>query len=156
MLKRVLNVGLLVAGTMATYSFVHGQTAFEKINPVTEKLMQLQKTEDLAEDNKDIVALDRFLTEGFIFTGPNGSISEKKKFMDGVRSDDAVPGHTVRYDDVKSYFYGRTVVINFSLIENGRDKTGKEYTSRFRKTVVWVKQREEWQMAALHVSRVRT
>ena len=31
------------------------------------------------------------------------------------------------------------------LVENGRDRAGKEYSSRFRKTVVWVKQKGHWQ-----------
>jgi ketosteroid isomerase-like protein len=56
---------------------------------------------------------------------------------------------------VKVYPYGDTAVVSALLIVKGKDKEGKDYTNRFRNTVIWVKQEKNWRMASIHVSRIR-
>jgi ketosteroid isomerase-like protein len=62
---------------------------------------------------------------------------------------------TIRYDDVKAYRYGQSAVVNYLLIVKGTDKEKKEYTNRYRNTVLWIRQHGRWRMAAIHVSRIR-
>jgi len=45
--------------------------------------------------------------------------------------------------------------VNYLLTVKGKNKEGKDYTNRYRNTVVWVKQQGRWRMAAIHVSRIR-
>src|SRR5262245_16239841 len=53
-----------------------------------QEFMRLQRAEDDAETKKDVAALDRLLNDDFIFVAPNGSVSDKKKFLDDVKGND--------------------------------------------------------------------
>ena len=43
--------------------------------------MQLQHTVDEAETKKDLATLERLLSDNYIFTAPNGVISDKKSLL---------------------------------------------------------------------------
>ena len=108
-----------------------------------------------AEDKKDLAALDRLLTDDYIFTAPGGAVTDKKKLIEEVKNGVPEEGQTISYEDVKANVYGKAAVVNYRLIVKGRDKDGKDYISRYRNTVVWVKQQGHWRMAAIHVNRIR-
>lgn len=153
MLKRLLVCMILIA---AACSGARGQSKGGKRESLEQELMRMQQAEDEAESKHDLAALERLLSDGFIFTAPNGAISDKKKLIDDIKNDDeAVAGQTISYDEVKAHAYGKTAVVNYLLIVKGKDKDGKDYTNRYRNTVVWVKQQSRWRMAAIHVSRIR-
>jgi ketosteroid isomerase-like protein len=153
--KRLLVVTTLI---VAAAFFAQGQTKQGgKRQSLEQELMQMQRAEDEAESKKDLAAMERLLADDFIFTAPNGAVSDKKKLIDDVKNDDeAEAGQTIGYDDVKARTYGKTAVVNYLLSVKGKDKDGKDVTNRYRNTVVWVKQQGRWRMAAIHVSRVRT
>lgn len=117
--------------------------------------MHLQHAVDEAEDKKDFAALDRLLTENYIFTAPGGTISNKSKLIEDIKNAEPEAAQTITYDEVKVYPYGDTAVVSALLIVKGKDKEGKDYTNRFRNTVIWVKQQKSWRMAGIHVSRIR-
>ncbi len=121
-----------------------------------QELMRLQRAVDEAETKKDFAALDRLLTDGYIFTAPTGAVSDKKQLIADLKNSEPDAGQTIDYDDVKVYDYGNTAVVNCLLLVKGKDKDGKDYTNRYRNTVTWIKQQDRWQMAAIHVSRIRT
>jgi len=127
----------------ATALYAQAQSKSHRSAGIGQELMQLQRAEDEAEAKKDVAALDRLLSDDFIFTAPTGAVSDKKH------------SQTVRYDDVKAYLYGQSAFVNYLLIVKGTDKEKKEYTNRYRNTVVWLKQHGRWRMAAIHVSRIR-
>lgn len=125
-------------------------------NSLEQELMRLQNAVDEAETKKDFAALDRLLTDEYIFTAPNGTTSDKKQLVKDLKNAAPEAGQTITYDDVKFYDYGNTAVINYLLTVKGRDKDGKDYTNRYRNTVTWIKQQDRWRMAAIHVSRIRS
>ncbi len=151
-MKRLLVVALLIA-TSSFYS--QAQPKNDKSKSLERELMQLQRAEDDAEDKRDLTALDRLLSDDFIFTTPNGALSDKKKLIDDVKNDEPEAGQTIGYDEIRTQDYGKTAVVNYLLTVKGKNKEGKDYTNRYRNTVVWVKQQGRWQMAAIHVSRIR-
>ena len=154
-LKSLLAVTILIFA----FSFLaQGQSKKDgKSLSLEQELMRLQHAEDEAESKKDFAALERLLSDDFIFTAPNGAISDKKKLIEDVKNDDEPEaGQTISYDDVKVHAYGKTAVVNYLLVVRGRDKDGKDYSNRYRNTVVWVKPQSRWRMAAIHVSRIRT
>jgi ketosteroid isomerase-like protein len=151
MMKRILVIGLILAAS----SSAQGQVTGGKSNSLERELMQLQRAEDEAEGKKDLATLDRLLSDNFIFTAPNGAISDKRQLIEDTKNDESEDGQTINYDDVKTHAYGKTAVVNYLLIVKGRDKAGKDYTNRYRNTAVWVKQQGRWRMAAIHVSRIR-
>ena len=117
--------------------------------------MQLQHAADEAEDKKDLAALDRLLTDDYIFTAPGGAISDKKQLIAGVKNDVPEEGQTISYEDVKAHVYGEAAVVNYLLVVKGRDPKRRDYTNRYRNTVVWVRQQGHWRMAAIHATRMR-
>jgi ketosteroid isomerase-like protein len=150
-MKRILVTTILI---VAASSYVQGQSKDRQGKDIQQELMRLQRAQFEAEDKRDIAALDRLLTDGFVFTQPNGTISDKKKFIEAVKGNEPETGQTLNYDDVKTYVYGKTAVVSYLLIVKGRDKDGKDYTSRYRNTALWVKQ-GHWRMAAIHASHVK-
>jgi ketosteroid isomerase-like protein len=120
-----------------------------------QELMQLQRTINEAETKADFAALDRLLTEDYIFTESNGRISDRKQLYEDSKKSEPSTGETINYDDVKLFPYGNSAVMSYLLIVNVRDKDGKENTYRFRCTVTWVRQQKRWRMAAIHVAHVK-
>ncbi len=154
-LKSLLIVTILI---FAPSFFAQGQSKKDvKSESLEQELMRLQRAEDEAESKRDFAALERLLTDDYIFTAPNGAISDKKKLIEDIKNDDeGEAGQTINYEDVKVHAYGKTAVVNYQLVVKGKDKDGKDYSNRYRNTVVWVRQQNRWRMAAIHVSRIRT
>ena len=151
-MKRLLVVALLIV-TSSFYS--QAQQKNNKSKALERELMLLLRAEDEAEDKRDLDTLDRLLNDDFIFTTPNGALSDKKKLIDDVKNDEPEAGQTIGYDEIRTHDYVKTAVVNYLLTVKGKNKEGKDYTNRYRNTVVWVKQQGRWRMAAIHVSRIR-
>jgi ketosteroid isomerase-like protein len=114
--------------------------------------------EEEAESKKDIAALDRLLNDDFVFVAANGSISNKKKFLDDVKGE-SEPASTLQpilnYEDFKARIYGKTAIVNYVLVVSGKDKDGKDYANLYRMSVVWVKPKTDWRISNFHATRVR-
>ena len=76
LMKRILVITLLID---AAYSHAEGQPKGAKRQSIEQELMQLQHAVDEAEDKRDLAALDRLLTDDYIFTAPGGAITDKKQ-----------------------------------------------------------------------------
>ncbi len=128
----------------------------QKQEKLKQELLQLQRTINEVESKRDFAALDRLLTEDYIFTESNGRISDRKQLYEDAKKSEPSTGETINYDDVKLFPYGDSAVMSYLLVVNVRNKDGKENIYRFRGTVTWVKQKKHWRMAAIHVAHVRT
>lgn len=128
----------------------------QKRETLKQELIRLQRTINEAEDKRDFAALDRLLTEDYIFTESNGRVSDRKQLYEDTKKSEPSTGQTINYEDVKLFPYGDSAVMSYLLVVNVRDKDGKENIYRFRGTVTWVRQQKRWRMAAIHVARVRT
>ncbi len=144
-------MALLLGGGLVA----HGQAKASRNDKLAQELMRLQQAEDDAEAKKDVAALDRLLSDDFIFTAPTGAITDKQQLLADIKTDESVSSETISYDEVKTHAYGQTAVVNYRLTVHGQDKDGKDFINRYRNTVVWVKQQGRWRMAAIHVSRIR-
>ncbi len=150
------RVILSIALMFVVASYAHGQAkARRNADRLAQELMRLQQAEDDAEAKKDLAALDRLLSDDFIFTAPTGAITNKQQLLADIKHDESGGGEAISYDEVKAHGYGQTAVVNYLLLVKGQDKDGKDFTNRYRNTVVWVKQQGRWRMAAIHVSRIR-
>jgi len=153
--SQIMKLIFAVLILSATALYAQAQSKSHRSAGIGQELMQLQRAEDEAEAKKDVAALDRLLSDDFIFTAPTGAVSDKKHLIEDIKNDSPANSQTVSYDDVKAYLYGQSAVVNYLLIVKGTDKEKKEYTNRYRNTVVWLKQHGRWRMAAIHVSRIR-
>ena len=154
-MKRRIKGIIVIAVLIAASSFVQGQSNDSKRKSLAQQLELLQRAEVEAENKKDLAALDRLLSEDFIFTAPGGAVSDKKKFIEEAKNAEPELGQQIDYDETRAFAYGNTAVVTNVLIVKGRDKDGKDYRNRYRNTVVWVRQHGHWRMAAIHVSRTR-
>jgi ketosteroid isomerase-like protein len=147
----ILTIAFLIAATTAT--------AQSKNKNIEQEFMRLHRTEEEAESKKDVAALDRLFNEDFIFVAANGSISDKKRFLDEIKGNDepsSAPQENLTYEDFKARVYGKTAIVNYVLLVSGKDKDGKDYANRYRMSVVWVKQKGDWQISNFHATRVRS
>ena len=147
----ILTIAFLIAANIVT--------AQSKNKNIEQEFMRLHRAEEEAESLKDIAALDRLLNEDFIFVAANGSISDKKKFLDEIKGNDEpspTPQENLIYEDFKVRVYGKTAIVNYVLLVSGKDKDGKGYANRYRMSVVWVKQKRDWRISNFHATRVRS
>ena len=128
----------------------------EKQDELKQELLRLQHEINEAELKRDFVALDRLLTENYIFTESNGRISDRKQLYEDMKKSEPSTGETINYDEVKVYPYGDSAVMSYLLIVEVPGKDGMNNTYRFRGTTTWVKQQNRWRMAAIHVAFIKT
>jgi uncharacterized protein (TIGR02246 family) len=138
---------------IASLSISYGQSS----DKITAEFKARQMAQDEAENKKDIAALDRIFADDFIFIAGNGSIHDKKKFLDEVKADTSPPSdQKLEYEDFKVRPYGKTVaLVNYVLIIHDKDKEGKATINRYRMSVLWVKQGKDWRITNFHATRVR-
>jgi len=123
---------------------------------IEQEFMLLQRAQDDAEAKRDIAALDRLFNDDFVWIAANGSISDKKKFLDDVKADvEPSSPQNLTYEDFKVRVYGQTAIVNYVLLVSGKDKDGKDFASRYRMSVVWVKPKRDWRISNFHATRVR-
>lgn len=116
----------------------------------------LHRAEEEAEAKRDIAALDRVLADDFVFIAASGAIYDKKKFLDDIKADDgAAEPQKLEYENFKVRSYGNTAMVNYLLVVTAKDKDGKDAVSRYRVSVLWLKQKGAWRIANFHTTRVR-
>lgn len=120
-----------------------------------QKLLQMQRVEDDAETKKDFAALDRLLDDNYIFTAANGAIYTKKQLVDEIKADDSTGAQTLSYEEVKTFDFGKTALVNYLLVVKSKDKEGKDQASRYRMSALWVKRKGNWRIASVQATRVR-
>jgi len=151
----ILTVVFLISAFLISVSAVTAQSQNKNLE---QEFMRLQRAEDDAEAKKDVAALDRLFNDDFIFVAANGSTSDKKKFLADVKANDepsSGPQEKLTYEDFKVRVYGKTAIVNYVLFVSGKDKDGKDFASRYRMSVLWVKQKKDWRISNFHATRVR-
>jgi ketosteroid isomerase-like protein len=151
----ILTVVFLISAFLISVSAVTAQSQNKNLE---QEFMRLQRAEDDAEAKKDVAALDRLFNDDFIFVAANGSTSDKKKFLADVKANDepsSGPQEKLTYEDFKVRVYGKTAIVNYVLLVSGKDKDGKDFASRYRMSVLWVKQKKDWRISNFHATRVR-
>ncbi len=151
-----LLVLLVITFSCVALCAAQRKTDTQKQDELKQELMRLQREINEAESRRDFVALDRLLTEDYIFTESTGRISDRKQLYEDMRKAEPSTGETINYNEVKVFPYKNSAVVSYLLIVEVPDKDGKNKTYRFRGTVTWVKQQNSWRMAAIHVAHVKT
>lgn len=134
-------------------SGVYSQTT----GKITAEFKTRQIAQDDAENRKDMAALDKMFADDFIFIAANGSVYDKKKFLDELKTDTSPPSDDkLEYEDFKVRMFGKTTALAaYVLAVPAKDKDGKAIANRFRMSVLWVKQGKDWRITNFHATRVR-
>jgi ketosteroid isomerase-like protein len=147
-MKKIIILSLILLASIS----ISAQTSVK----ITAEFKTRQQVQDEAENKKDLAALDRIFADDFVFIGANGSIIDKKKFFDELKADASPPSdQKLDYEDFKVRVYGKTALAGYVLVVPGKDSQGKDTVSRFRMSVLWVKQGKDWRITNFHATRVR-
>jgi ketosteroid isomerase-like protein len=138
MKKRILAIALLL-------TFAGGATRAQRSTPVSDdesKIRALESAWNLAEEEKNIGALDQMLAATFVYTEFDGSFSDKAQFLKTVKASPATSDQ-ITNQDVSVYLYGNTAVVTGVFKEKGI-ASGKPFARRGRFTDTWINQNGVW------------
>lgn len=155
-LELVLNRKTISILILVLLAFVCSVSA-QSTDKITGEFKARQMAQDDAENKKDVAALDRIFADDFIFIAGNGSVHDKKMFLDEVKANTEPPSdEKLEYQDFKVRIYDKKLaLVNYVLVVSGKDKDGKETISRYRMSVLWIKQGKDWRITNFHATRVR-
>jgi len=110
--------------------------------PDESKILALESAWNLAEENKDINALDQLLADSLAYTDFDGSFMNKAQFLTAVKN--GTPNSDqITNDDVVVHLYGNSAIVTGGYREKGIVK-GKPVLRRGRFTDSWVNQNGTW------------
>jgi len=113
-----------------------------KAGPDESRLLALESAWNLAEENKDINALDQLLSDTLAYTDFDGTFMNKAQFLTSVKN--STPNSDqITNDDVTVHLYGASAIVTGSYREKGIVK-GKPVLRRGRFTDSWVNQNGTW------------
>jgi ketosteroid isomerase-like protein len=106
------------------------------------KIRALESAWNLAEEEKNINALDQMLAPTFVYTEFDGSFSDKAKFLKGVKAS-AAASDQITTQELSVGLYGDTAVATGVFREKGIEN-GKAFIRRGRFTDTWINQNGAW------------
>ena len=100
----------------------------------------------------DAAASEKYLADGYIFTGPDGAVANRAQSISDLKTG-ALKLQEASIEDPKVQVYGDTVVVVFGSTDKGTYK-GKDISGKSRWTDVFVRRDGKWQLVATHGSMV--
>jgi ketosteroid isomerase-like protein len=112
------------------------------LSPDESLLLTLEKAWNVAEETKDVRALDQLLSATLVYTDYDGSFMNKEQFLSSVKS--ATPdADQITNENVSVKMYGGSAIVTGVYHEKGTQK-GKTISRRGRFTDSWVKENGTW------------
>jgi ketosteroid isomerase-like protein len=100
---------------------------------------------------RDTAFLERYLSDDYVSTFPDGAVLDKKGEIDSVRS--GALAFMEIPSEMKVRIYGETAVITGRSTIKAKVK-GQDVSGEYRFTHVWVKRSDRWQVVASQVTRI--
>jgi len=118
------------------------------LSPDESLILTLEKAWNVAEEHKDLGALDQLLSSTLAYTDYDGSFMNKSEYMKWIVSPGQKADHI--YDEgISVQVYGDAAVATGIYRETGTNK-GKPYVVRSRFTDTWIKRNGVWLCVASH------
>jgi ketosteroid isomerase-like protein len=105
-------------------------------------ILSLEKAWNLAEEHKDVHALDQLLSSTLSYTEFDGTLMNKDQFLASVK-DSSPESDQFIYEDVKVHVYGDAAIVTGMYREKGI-LNGKPVSRRGRFTDSWFKENGTW------------
>jgi ketosteroid isomerase-like protein len=105
-------------------------------------ILSLEKAWNLAEEHKDVHALDQLLSSTLSYTEFDGTLMNKDQFLASVK-DSSPESDQFIYEDVKVHVYGDAAIVTGLYREKGI-LNGKPVSRRGRFTDSWFKEGGTW------------
>jgi ketosteroid isomerase-like protein len=104
---------------------------------------------------REVATLQRFHSDQFFHTNADGSMMSKSEVLASYK----VPAQiTIESDELhqeKVQLHGDTAIVSCRVTLQGRDPSGRQFTTPFRVTYVLVRENGSWLLVASHASVLR-
>jgi ketosteroid isomerase-like protein len=100
---------------------------------------------------RDTAFLERYLSDDYVSTFPDGTVLDKKGEIESVKS--GAVAFTEIPSEMKVRIYGETAVITGRSTIKAKVK-GQDLSGEYRFTHVWIKRSDRWQVVASQVTRI--
>ena len=112
----------------------------------TGRILALETAWNHAIEAKDAKAIGMLLADTMVALDSDGSFTNKKEYLDGIRAADFQPSQAINEDN-EVHLYGDSAVVVGVFRIKGVEK-GKSYTHRERTIDTWVKINGTWKCVA--------
>jgi ketosteroid isomerase-like protein len=142
----------IVAAVLVSITLSIFGVAKDKAGNTDQAVLSIEKEMLNALLKGDASASERYLADTYIFTGPDGEVSNKAQSVADLKSGD-LKFQSATLDDAKVSVYGDTAIVTFASMDKGTYK-GKDISGKTRWTDVFIKRNGKWQIVASHGSRI--
>jgi ketosteroid isomerase-like protein len=112
------------------------------LSPDESLILTLEKAWNVAEETKDVRALDQLLSGTLAYTDYDGSFMSKEQFLSSVKSA-GLDADQITNENMSVKMYGGSAIVTGVYHEKGTQK-GKAISRRGRFTDSWVKENGTW------------
>lgn len=124
---------------------------FKQMNNKTKKeLVDVSNAWDRAMVANDADAIGQYISEDWTIIGADGSVGDKKTFLDLIRSG-ALTHDVMESHDLNVRVYGDTAVVTARGVSGGNYQGQKFYLLE-RVSCVFVRQERRWRCVSTHLS----
>lgn len=117
-----------------------------------EELVRVANDWDRAMVANDAEAIGRYMADDWTIIGPDGSVGDKRTFLQLVESG-ALSHDVMESDDLTVRVYGDTAVVTARGVSGGQYQ-GQRFREVERSSCVFVRQEGHWKCVLTHLSRL--
>jgi len=117
------------------------------------RLIALENAWNQAQIHRDGEALNRLVTDNFVYTDTDGTVMNKQRFMADIK-DMSTQTSSVANDDVSVFIYPGMAVVIGRYHAKGMNH-GKPFDHYGRFTDTWISSGGQWMCAASHTNSIK-
>ncbi|HEY1264104.1 MAG TPA: nuclear transport factor 2 family protein [Terriglobales bacterium] len=117
------------------------------------KLIALENAWNMAQLHQDASSLDSLVADTFVYTDTDGTVMNKKQFLDDIRDPDYKATLVVNEGE-KVYPYPNSAVVTGTYHTRGTYR-GKRFEHFGRFTDMWIYLQGKWQCVASHTNLIQ-
>lgn len=138
-------LGLTLCGSRAVYA--------QQTSVAEQKIRKLEKHWTILLEKGDTTALKKIWTKQYVVNNANQKISTRKQILDVLKSGRVFP--KIQRDIESITFNGPIAVVMGAETEfRSTENSGEAATLKRRFTNIWIKQEQEWKLAARQATTV--
>ena len=118
-------------------------------------LLKLEQDWGDATMKGDVAFVDRSEAEEYVYTDPNGQLSNKKDSLEAAKGG-AAKISSFKIRDVKVHVYGDSAVLTGQTQLKGKDENGGDFSGDYRWTDVFVRRDGRWQAVASQATTIQS
>jgi Domain of unknown function (DUF4440) len=124
-------------------------------SPAQQEVINVHEARTQASNKRDQVAYSRYVADGCIFSGDNGSVLTKAQLMASVGKLPTEYDYSTNPRDYVVHVYGDTAVLNLRYT-NHEQFTDSDIISEIRMTETYIKQNGSWLLIARQWAKIPT